>query len=232
MKYSVNTQEFKSIKEMKTEEKPREKIKSLGASCLSDNELLCAMLGSGCNGISVNELAQRVLDYLAVNDCQEICFEELAGIKGMGNAQTALVCASVEFGRRMQLAVRPRCSTSNEVFEHIKHYGDRMQEHLICVMFNGALEVTDTRVITVGLVDNTQVHPREVFAQAIKTRASAIVIAHNHPSGNLKPSSQDLAVTQSMINAGKILGIRVMDHIIFSASGYYSINEHGDVWFD
>lgn len=231
MEYYIHERTFRTIKEMPQEQKPREKIREFGAACLSDSELLTALLGTGCSGVPVQDLSEMILSYLAVNDRREINFDELIQIKGMGPAQTSVICAAIEFGRRMQKPVKLRYATAKAIFEHIKHYGDRPQEHLLCIMFNGALEIIGTKVITVGLVNKTMVHPREVFAEAISARATAIVIAHNHPSGNLEPSPDDLAVTQAIINAGKLLCIQVLDHIIFSDSSYYSMNEHGDVWF-
>ena len=106
------------------------------------------------------------------------------------------------------------------------HFSSRDQEHFITIMLNGAHEVIDSFISTIGLLNKTIVHPREVFAPAIKNRAAAIAIAHNHPSGSLEPSEEDKQVTMRLINAGEILGIRVIDHIVFSSRGYYSFLEH------
>ncbi len=106
-----------------------------------------------------------------------------------------------------------------------------MQEHLICIMLNGALELLAVKVITVGLINRTVCHPREVFADAVAMRASSIILAHNHPSGNLEPSTNDLEVTESIEKAGRILGIRLMDHIVFCQDSYRSMLENGDYTF-
>ena len=110
----------------------------------------------------------------------------------------------------------------------IRHYADRKQEHFLCVSLNGAQEVITTRVVSVGLADRAQVHPREVFADPITDRASAIIVAHNHPSGSLEPSKEDQEITRQLKAAGETLGIRLLDHIIFNNKGCYSFLEQGD----
>jgi DNA repair protein RadC len=109
----------------------------------------------------------------------------------------------------------------------IRHYADRRQEHFICVSINGVNEVIKSRVVSEGLVNKTQVHPREVFADPITDRASAIIVAHNHPSGNLSPSTEDVEVTRQLKAAGETLGISLLYHIIYSHKGYYSFLEGG-----
>ena len=113
-------------------------------------------------------------------------------------------------------------------YETIKHYGLQKQEHFIVVMLDGAHNIIKHIVVTVGLVNRTLVHPREVFAPALIERATAIVIAHNHPSGNLEPSPDDIEVTTRLKRAGQLLGVEVLDHIIFSASDYRSLQETGE----
>jgi DNA repair protein RadC len=111
----------------------------------------------------------------------------------------------------------------------IRHYADRKQEQFICISLNGANEVIAHRVVSVGLVNKTQVHPREVFADPITDRASAIIAAHNHPSGSLSPSKEDVEITRQIKNAGETLGIKLLDHIIFNHRGYYSFLEDGKI---
>lgn len=232
MDYLVHENHYKTIKEMPEDERPRERIKNDGSCNLSDTELISVLLGSGVAGIPVQTIAQNIVSYLASNDGNDVSIEELTKIKGVGMAQACIISAAVELGRRMQKPIKIRYRNTKAIYDNIRHYGDRDQEHFICIMFNGALEILGTKVVTIGLIDRSLVHPREVFSEPIKAKASAIVIAHNHPSGNLHPSPDDLGVTQAIINAGKVLGIQVMDHLIFSETGFYSMNEHGDVWFN
>lgn len=113
----------------------------------------------------------------------------------------------------------------------IKKYGKKQQEYFIVILLDGALQPIKTEVISIGLVNRTLVHPREVFAPAIQNRATSIIIAHNHPSGNLTPSEDDINTTYRIIDAGKILGINVLDHIIFSDKEFYSLHGHNTVIF-
>jgi DNA repair protein RadC len=110
---------------------------------------------------------------------------------------------------------------------HIRHYADRKQEHFLCVSLNGANEVLNIRVISIGLIDRSPVHPREVFADALTDRASAIMVAHNHPSGGLEPSPSDVTITAQLKAAGEMVGVSLLDHVIFNRTGYFSFLEAG-----
>jgi DNA repair protein RadC len=114
-----------------------------------------------------------------------------------------------------------------DVLPFIQHIADKKQEYFLALSLNGANEVIESRVVTVGLLDSSQIHPREVFADAIADRAAAVILAHNHPSGLLEPSPQDLALTRQLVEAGKIVGIEVLDHIIVTKRGYLSLKEQG-----
>ena len=109
----------------------------------------------------------------------------------------------------------------------MRHYADRKQEHFLCASINGANEILNIRVVSIGLIDRTPVHPREVFADVLSDRASAIIVAHNHPTGDLEPSASDVDVTNQLKAAGSVVGITLLDHIIFNRSGYFSFLEAG-----
>ncbi len=182
---------------------------------------MAILLGSGIKGHDVMTVADRILKVLDASK-GNASVEELKQIEGVGLAKATLIAAALEFSRRR---IRPeglKISFPADVLPLIRHYADRKQEHFICVSINGANEVITTRVVSVGLVNKTQVHPREVFADPLTDRASAIIIAHNHPVGDLTPSKEDIEMTKQLKSAGEILGIRVLDHIIFNDNGYYS----------
>ena len=120
-----------------------------------------------------------------------------------------------------------KIETPADLLPHVRHYADRKQEHFLCASINGANEILNIRVVSVGLIDRTPVHPREVFADALTDRASAIIVAHNHPSGGLEPSPHDIEVTAQLKEAGAVIGIGLLDHIIFNRSDYYSLLESG-----
>ena len=217
----------KNIKNIPKDERPREKLQQKGAEALSDVELLAILLGRGVEGHDVMSVAARVLKVLD-NNKEKPDIEELKKIEGVGLAKAALIAAALEFARRR---IRPeglRISFPADILPLIQHYADRKQEHFICISINGANEVIASRVVSVGLVNRTQVHPREVFADPITDRASAIIVAHNHPSGGLTPSKEDIEITKQLKSAGETLGIRLLDHIIFNHKGHYSFLEKGD----
>jgi DNA repair protein RadC len=177
---------MKKVIDLPQADRPREKLRNKGAATLSDLELLAILLGSGTKGHEVITVADRllkVLDRTDVNPSQE----ELERIEGMGPAKATLILAALEFARRR---IRPeglKISFPPDVLPLIRHFADRKQEHFLCVSLNGANEVIQARVVSVGLVNKTQVHPREVFADPITDRASSVIVAHNHPAGGPQP---------------------------------------------
>lgn len=219
---------MKKITDIPKLDRPREKLQQKGAEGLSDLELMAILLGRGVKGHDVLTVADRILKVLDGNKGQ-VNLEELQKIEGVGLAKATLIAAAIEFARRR---IRPeglKISFPVDALPLIQHYADRKQEHFICVSINGANEVIASRVVSVGLVNRTQVHPREVFADPITDRASAIIIAHNHPSGGLTPSNEDLEITKQLKSAGETLGIRLLDHIIFNHKGHYSFLENGEL---
>ena len=219
---------MKKITDIPKLDRPREKLLSKGAAALSDQELIAVLLGRGTEGHDVMSVARRVLKILDANNCNPN-MEELNAIEGMGPAKAALISAAMEFSRRRIKPEGLKISFPPDVLPLIRHYADRKQEHFICVSLNGANEVITTRVVSVGLVNKTQVHPREVFADPITDRASAIIVAHNHPAGELTPSREDAEITKRLKEAGETLGIKLLDHIIFNHKSYYSYLENGAI---
>ena len=136
-------------------------------------------------------------------------------------------CAAIEFARRRIKPEGVKIETPADVLPLIRHYADRKQEHFLCASINGANEILNIRVVSIGLIDRSPVHPREVFADALSDRASAIIVAHNHPSGGVEPSSSDINITVQLKAAGAIIGIELLDHIIFNRTKYFSFLEDG-----
>jgi DNA repair protein RadC len=204
----------------------RERLAREGVSALSDADLLAALLGTGMKGKNVYELAEEVLGLLdSSKNVPEA--EMLARLAGIGGAKASAVCAALELGRRLYGTRDKKISSPGDVWPVVSHWADRKQERFICCSLNGAHELVATRVVSVGLVNKTVVHPREVFADPITDRACAVVVAHNHPSGRLEPSPEDREITRRLKEAGDTLGLALLDHIIFSREGYYSFVEHG-----
>ena len=219
---------MKKIADIPKLDRPREKLQKKGAEALSDLELMAILVGKGTKGHDVMSVAKRILKTLDSGD-EKPNLKELQKIDGIGPAKATLIAAALEFSRRR---IRPeglKISFPADVLPLIQHFADRKQEHFICVSVNGANEVITSRVVSVGLVNKTQVHPREVFADPITDRASAIIVAHNHPAGGVTPSKEDIEVTKQLKSAGETLGIKLLDHIIFSHKGYYSFLERGEM---
>ncbi len=218
---------MKSVKDLPQSDRPREKLLIRGAAHLSDEELLAIILGKGTRKTNVLTLARLIIKEIDDKGLH-LTAHDLLDIDGIGKAKATLVEAAFELVRRRIKPEGVKIKKAREVLPLIRHYCGRKQEHFICVSLNGANEVLNVRVVTIGLINKSHVHPREVFADVVAERASSVIIAHNHPEGPLTPSREDHAVTQRLKEAGKILGIRLLDHIIFNNSGYYSFNEGED----
>jgi DNA repair protein RadC len=219
---------LKKISEIPLLDRPREKLQQKGAQFLSDQELLAILLGTGTQYYDVMSVAARILKLIDKTSANPT-LDELMEIDGIGPAKATLISAALEFARRR---IRPegfKISFPTDVLPLIRHIADRKQEHFLCISLNGANEVIATRTISVGLVNKTQVHPREVFADPITDRATAVIIAHNHPTGNVTPSKDDIEITNKLKAAGETLGIKLLDHIIFSHKGYYSFLENSEL---
>jgi len=205
------------------EDRPRERLVREGPKALSDRELLCVLFNTGIKGKNVNTLAGEVLEKLdRIKGTPDI--EDLINISGLGESRACAVAAMLELGRR-RYGRDTRVKAPNDVYNLVRHYADRRQEHFFCISLNGAYEVLAVRVVTVGLVNRTIVHPREVFSDPLQDRASAVCVAHNHPSGSLKPSAEDTEITMKLKTAADILGLYFLDHIIFSVKGFFSYRQ-------
>lgn len=214
------------IFEMSLHERPREKLYVKGVLSLDDVELLALALGKGTTQCGVMELATKVLDAINITSI-DTCLEGLLGIKGIGKAKASSLVAAFEFARRRIKPSGIPVTSAQDVFTLVKHLSHEKQEHLICISLNGEHVTNAVRIVTTGILNATHVHPREIFSDPITDRAASIIIAHNHPSGSLTPSDADILVTRKIREAGDILGITLLDHVIFSKFGFLSLREEG-----
>lgn len=203
-------------------EKPnmREKLLERGAESLSDSELIAILLRTGAKDKPVKKLADDIIMHIDKSRPEKI-EGYLRLIRGMGDSKIATIMAALELGRRYYNMRSRIIRHPSDVVPLLQHYAGRNQEHFICVSLNGANEIIDTRVVSIGILTKTIVHPREVFADAIMARAASIIIAHNHPSGNSTPSKEDILITNRLYEAGSILGISILDHIILVPNGSF-----------
>ena len=214
------------ISELSIVDRPREKLLAKGEGALSDAELLAVLLGSGTKRFSVLDLSVRILDALD-GQLASADASVLLKVNGVGRAKACQVLAAMELGRRHLSRRRAVIRDAEDALPYLTGIRNERQEHFVCISLNGANEVLATRVVTVGLLDSNQVHPREVFADPITDRAASILCAHNHPSGTLEASAEDLAITRRLVKAGEVLGIRVLDHLIVTGEGFLSLKQSG-----
>lgn len=219
---------MKRIKDLPANERPREKLLEKGAEALSDQELLAIILGKGSQKNDVLSLARLLIKTIDEKGIK-VQAQDILDIDGIGEAKATTIAAAFEFVRRRIKPEGLKIKFPVDVLPLIRHYGDRKQEHFLCISINGANEVMNIRVVTIGLLNKSQVHPREVFADVIAERASAVIVAHNHPNGDLKPSHEDITVTKRLKEAATLLGISLLDHIIFNNKGYYSFVENNEL---
>ena len=199
-----------NLKALPPNERPREKLISRGADCLSDIELLAIILGSGNKQLDVFSLASAIIATIdAVS--KENLYTALTKQRGIGQAKACLITAALEFCRRRIRPQGVKIKEARDVIPLVSHLSDRAQEHFLCISLNGAHEVIASRVVTIGLLNSCQIHPREVLADPIGDRAASIIIAHNHPSGELIPSKEDMDITRRIKQSAELLGIKLLD---------------------
>jgi len=204
-------------------DRPREKLAKKGPEALSDLELLQALIGSGNAHVDVTKIARDVKAVLKRE--RELTIDALEQVKGLGPAKITELMASFELAKRYILEPnRPIIDSPEKAVEQLAHIRDKKQEYFVCLTLDGANRLIANRIITIGTLTSSLVHPREVFADAITDRAASIIIAHNHPSGNLEASDADITVTKRLKKAGELLGIELLDHVIITKTEYISIS--------
>jgi DNA repair protein RadC len=215
-----------TIKDLPAHARPREKLRERGAAALTDEELVAAILGMGTAGIDVRTMAKQVASLIREHRAA-LTLDHLQAVPGMGLAKAAQILSAFELARRHLLRDTVKITCANDVAALVADIAGKAQEHFICISLNGANEVIEKRVVTIGLLDQSPVHPREVFADVIADRAAAVIFAHNHPSGDPQPSDSDRRTHDRLTEAAKLLGLRVLDHVIVTKKSHYSFQESG-----
>lgn len=216
-----------AIHDLPNEERPRERMLAHGPRALSTTELVAVMLSVGTAKEDVLSMASRITrEYGERTVMQETDPERLAREVGLPIGKAMQVVAAAELGRRFferNDKELPVVRTARDVFEHVVDMRQLPKEHLRGLYLNGHYKVVRDEIISIGTIDANLVHPREVFRPALEHAAAAVILAHNHPSGELAPSSADLAVTEQLIEAGRLLGIELVDHVIVTKEGFTSV---------
>ena len=217
---------MKSITQLENIDKPREKLIKKGANALKDYELLAILLGSGVQGKDVIKLSQEIIK-LFEDDFENLNLEKLLSIHGLGLAKASQILSSIELSRRYLIKQNKKITSAKDVYEELKEYHNKKQEYFLALYLDGANHLIQTKIITIGILNQSLVHPREVFSYAIEKRCASIIVAHNHPSGILDASNEDINVTKRLKESGKILGIELLDHLIITNDGFVSLKEEG-----
>lgn len=218
---------MKTINELQEIDKPRQRLLKYGINALKNYELIAILLGSGVRGKDVISLSKEIEKFFNSN-FETMSLEKLLQVHGLGLAKASQIISAIELSRRYLIDTQTyKISSAKEVYQELKEYKNKQQEYFLTLYLDGANHLLDKKVITIGTLNQSLVHPREVFSYAIEKRCASIIVAHNHPSGILKPSNEDLNVTQRLKDSAKILGIELLDHVIFTKDGFYSFEEKG-----
>jgi len=217
------------IKDIPKTERPREKLITKGPENLKDEELLAILLGTGVEGKSILEIAKQILRKYSKKRLLKMKYEELSKIKGIGPAKACIILASQELVKRalkIQDSGLPIVQSVNDVVLQVGYIRDKSREHFIAIYLNARNELIFRKHIFIGTLNASLVHPREIFKEALEHNAASIILVHNHPSGDPEPSEDDLEITKRIIEAGKIMGIDILDHIIITKNKIFSFKEH------
>lgn len=216
------------IKDTARVDRPREKLISKGAGHLSNSELLAILLRTGTKKKSAVELAKYILQRFRKSSFAEADVEQLSKISGLGKAKAAEIVASFELSKRFLKEKKAKLYlTPKDVWRELKDIRDNKKEHFVVFFLDTRNQEIKREVTSVGTLDTNLVHPREVFEPAIRYSAAQVMVAHNHPSGDVTPSSEDIEITNRLKEAGKILGIDLMDHVVITKEEFKSMKEEG-----
>ena len=215
------------IKDIPSLERPRERALQIGLEHLSNEDLLAILLGSGTSSLSAKEVALHLLSKLqSLSSLQDESVESLSHIKGIGKVKALHLLASVELGKRVLMKNSNnhlRYTNPKDIFESVRYlFAGKKQECFYALYFNQKQELLERKLLFMGTVN-----PREVFKEAYLLSASSVICIHNHPSGDVTPSMEDIRVTKALIEIGEMNGIPVLDHLVVSDDAYYSFREHG-----
>lgn len=214
------------LEEMPKNDRPREKLIKYGSGKLSNTELLAIILGSGVKGLNVIELANKILKKFGSDKLKNAQYDDLKKTFGLGQAKACEIIACLEFGKRLlkdkpeKLVLQPE-----DVYRELRDLRQNKKEHFVVFYLDTHSREIKRETISIGTLNANLIHPREVFESAIKNNAAQIIVAHNHPSGIVDPSEDDIEITKRLVDAGKLLGIDVLDHVVVGDKGYFSFKD-------
>lgn len=223
------------MKDIPVKERPRERLIKEGVEKLSNEELLSILIGNGTKGVSAKDLSLKVLDKIkSIGNANLLNYRSLLEIKGLGVAKACSLLAAFELGNRVNIENNSLNSevinNSSAVFNYFKNiFLNKKQEYFYCLYLDSKKHVISNKLLFMGTLNRSIVHPREVFKEAYLLSASSIICVHNHPSGNVEPSKDDIDITNQLSSIGYIMGIKLVDHLIIGSNKYYSFLENGKI---
>ena len=222
------------IKDLPKSERPRERLLKYGVINLSNEELVSIIIRNGTKNLSVKQLSEGILKSIgSINNLKNITINKLKQINGIGEVKAITLLASIELGKRVYFSderIRIKLNTSKKIYDYMKmELYDKKQEYFYALYLDSKKYLIDKKLLFIGTLNKSIVHPREVFKNAYLLSASTIICVHNHPSGDTIPSKEDIMLTSSLVEIGKLQGINVIDHIIIGNNNYYSFYENGDI---
>lgn len=216
------------IKDIPKIEQPREKLEKYGSGKLSDAELLAILLRTGTKDLNVVDLSKKILRKFKNEKISEIDLKEFKRIHGLGAAKACEIVACFELGRRFLKGKQASILLSpKDVWDRMADIRNSKKEHFVVFYLDSRSQEIEREIISIGTLNESLVHPREVFEPAIIRKAASVIISHNHPSGDLEPSDDDIEITKKLVGAGKILGIKIVDHVIVAKNSFFSFKEKG-----
>lgn len=221
------------IKNIPEFDRPRERFKKYGVENLSNNELISIILSSGTKNISVKELSSNILGKLDdISDLKDMTLNKLKQTKGIGEVKAIILLSALELGKRVYYEKnisKIKMNSADKIYNYMKDIVyNKNQEYFYALYLDSKKNLIDKKLLFIGTINKSIVHPREIFKYAYLLSASSIVCIHNHPSGDPLPSKEDMLITKHLVDIGKIQGISVVDHIIIG-NNYYSFYENGDI---
>ena len=223
------------IKDIPKSDRPIERLINKGAEFLSDSEILAILIKTGTREKSAKTIADEILKkYKSLNELKNINLEQLTKIKGIGVTKAVSILTAFELSRRINNQImslnETKITNSSLVFEYYKNkIGDKNQEYFYCLYLNTAKKVIKDKLLFIGTVNKSVVHPREIFKEAYLLSASGIICVHNHPAGSVFPSKEDINLTKKLVEIGELLDVKIIDHVIITNNNYYSFFENNDI---
>lgn len=223
------------IKEIPENDRPIERLIEKGPNSLSDEEILAILLKTGTKDYSSKELASILLKEIQdIRNLKNINFEQLLKIKGIKQVKAATLMASIELAKRLNQEVdsikNKKANNPELLFDYYKNtLSNKTQEHFYAVYLDANKNIISDKLLFIGTINYSMVHPRDIFKEAYNLNASSIILVHNHPTGNVLPSKNDIDTTNNLIKVGELLGIKILDHIIIGKKTYYSFYENKDI---